>query len=142
MINKFDGEHSFLSNFYPTRICVTGIVYSNSESAYQAGKTLNLSTRREFKDLTGGQAKRLGSKIELRQDWSKVVKLEVMELVLRSKFMNKDMANLLLATGERKLIEGNVWNDTFWGVCNDEGSNYLGRMLMMIRNDIKLNKEK
>ena len=37
-----------------------------------------------------------------------------------------------------KLVEGNYWKDTFWGV--DEklgGKNHLGRILMEIREELK-----
>ncbi len=35
-----------------------------------------------------------------------------------------------------ELVEGNWWNDTFWGVCNGEGQNNLGKILMKIRKEI------
>jgi hypothetical protein len=39
----------------------------------------------------------------------------------------------LLATEYVELIEGNNWGDTFFGVCNGEGENWLGRLLMNLR---------
>ena len=42
-----------------------------------------------------------------------------------------------MATGDRVLVEGNDWGDTYWGMCNGEGKNYLGKMLMSIREEIK-----
>ena len=36
-----------------------------------------------------------------------------------------------------ELIEGNVWNDTFWGVCNGKGHNHLGKILMKVRDEIR-----
>ncbi len=35
-----------------------------------------------------------------------------------------------------ELIEGNHWNDTFWGICNGNGENNLGKILMKIRHEI------
>ncbi len=57
-----------------------------------------------------------------------------MRAVLREKFeQNKDLVTLLLGTGKEQLIEGNKWHDTFWGVCDGVGSNYLGILLMDLR---------
>jgi predicted NAD-dependent protein-ADP-ribosyltransferase YbiA (DUF1768 family) len=41
------------------------------------------------------------------------------------------------ATGDRKLVEGNYWHDTFWGVCNGVGENYLGEILMHVRQELR-----
>ena len=43
---------------------------------------------------------------------------------------------MLLDTGGAVLIEGNTWNDTFWGACNGKGLNHLGRILMTLRHDL------
>lgn len=76
--------------------------------------------------------------IKLRPDWD-AVKIQVMFEVLRIKFSRPDMANLLLDTGDQELIEGNSWGDEFWGVNNNTGvgRNFLGRILMMIREEIR-----
>jgi predicted NAD-dependent protein-ADP-ribosyltransferase YbiA (DUF1768 family) len=44
---------------------------------------------------------------------------------------------MLLATDEADLVEGNHWNDTFWGVCRGVGQNWLGRILMDERASIR-----
>lgn len=36
-----------------------------------------------------------------------------------------------------ELIEGNAWNDTFWGVCNGVGENWLGQLLMERRAELQ-----
>lgn len=41
------------------------------------------------------------------------------------------------ATAEELLVEGNNWNDTFWGVCRGRGENNLGRILMKVRSEVK-----
>lgn len=135
-INSFRGEFNFLSNFYPHPIKVCGITYCNVEAAYQAGKSLDGKVRRQFSRLNGAESKKRGRTVKLRPDWDKA-KIEVMELCLRAKFSNPKMQKLLLSTGERTLIEGNYWGDTFWGVCKGEGRNTLGTLLMIIRNDLK-----
>ena len=37
-----------------------------------------------------------------------------------------DLYEDALSTGSRKLIEGNLGDDAFWGVCNGQGDNMLG----------------
>ena len=50
---------------------------------------------------------------------------------------SEDLKEKLLATGDKILIEGNTWNDDFWGKCSDNGKNNLGIILMKIREEIK-----
>lgn len=135
-IKGFFEEYRWLSNFWMAPITVIGITYFNSESAYQAGKTLDLDERKRFCNLTGAEAKKLGKTITLRPDWD-LAKVEVMELCLRAKFMtHKDLADKLLKTGNRQLIEFNYWGDTYWGVTKNGGQNVLGKLLMNIREDM------
>lgn len=137
VINSFSGEYDFLSNFYPEVIVYEGAVYSCVEGAYQAAKCLNPEDRKQFTNLNGYQAKKLGRHVKLREDWEDV-KVGVMYTCLQYKFLkHPSLANKLLATGDTTLIEGNYWNDTFWGVCNGVGKNHLGELLMQIRKELK-----
>lgn len=55
-----------------------------------------------------------------------------------AKFMqNKNLAQLLIETGDATLIEGNTWGDRVWGVCDGVGENRLGKILMQIRAKMK-----
>ena len=56
--------------------------------------------------------------------------------LLKQKFSNPVYKELLLSTGNAYLEETNTWNDCFWGVCNGEGLNNLGKSLMILRNDL------
>jgi predicted NAD-dependent protein-ADP-ribosyltransferase YbiA (DUF1768 family) len=85
---------------------------------------------------TPSQAKWEGRKIPIRKDWEDV-KLDVMESLLRVKFADLELKQLLLATGTAKLIEGNFWGDTYWGVCAGIGRNNLGKLLMKIRDELR-----
>ena len=58
--------------------------------------------------------------------------------ICRAKFtQNPDLLKKLLDTGDAELVEGNTWGDKVWGVCNDEGENRLGKILMRIRSEIR-----
>lgn len=136
-ISWFSGPYRFLSNFYTTPVVYRNLEYPSAEHAYQAAKCRNPLDRSAFaKNITAGEAKRLGRSIPLRKDWEKV-KLLVMEDVLRSKFEHPKMRNLLLSTGTAELIEGNNWGDIYWGTVNGKGENHLGRLLMKIRASLR-----
>lgn len=139
MIDKFDGEFSFLSNFFECPVTFDGLTFKNSEAAYQAQKTLDVKDRMEFTTLTGGKAKRKSRKIQLRSDWDKV-KFDIMYKICSVKFnQNPELAQRLLETGEEELVEGNTWNDRVWGICNGQGMNMLGKILMRIRSELQKN---
>jgi hypothetical protein len=88
------------------------------------------------KAKTAGEAKRMGKSVELRSDWEEI-KMGLMNSLLRRKFEDPELRMKLLATGERLLVEGNWWGDTYWGVCKGKGENWLGRMLMSLRSQIQ-----
>lgn len=134
VIDSFQGDYRYLSNFYPSPLQYEGIRYPSVEHAYQGAKTLNIRQRCVVASFeTPGGAKRYGKKLELREDWEDI-KLRVMARLLLTKFRPTSMlAWKLELTGDAALIEGNWWGDTFWGVCRGEGENHLGRLLMSIR---------
>ncbi len=136
MIDSFNGKYRFLSNFAPCKVEYDGLEYASTESAYQAAKTTNTALRKEFQTSKPGDAKKLGRKVVLRPDWESI-KLEVMEQLLRQKFTQPDFKRALLNTGDEDLIEGNTWNDTFWGVCKGKGQNNLGKLLMKVRKELR-----
>ncbi len=137
-ITEFQGEHRFLSNFWPAEVVHEGISYPSAEHAYQAAKTLDRAERRRIAAiLDPGDAKREGRKLALRPDWE-TAKFTVMEHCVRDKFTrNADLAAKLLATGDAELIEGNTWGDRVWGVYQGQGENRLGKLLMMVRAEIR-----
>jgi N-glycosidase YbiA len=138
IIDSFSGEYRWLSNFW-----IHDLVRQLSvEHHYQAAKTTN------FQDWllvmsaeTPAKAKKYTKPIEyggrisgIRPDW-KEVRVPLMEQFTREKYAtNADLRNRLLDTQGSLLIEGNTWNDTFWGVCNGVGENNLGKILMRVRD--------
>lgn len=142
MIEFFDGEYAFLSNFYECPVTYNGLTYLNSEAAFHAQKTLDNNKRKEFTTLSPSASKKLGRKIILRSDWEEV-KTKIMYEICYAKFtQNEDLKAKLLATGDEYLEEGTWWHDSFWGVCycehcNGVGENRLGTILMKIREELK-----
>lgn len=140
-VTQFDGENAFLSNFWPCKIVLWERAYPSVEHAYQAAKCIDDDEREEIRlAATPGKAKRLGRKCTIRSNWERV-KARVMEQLVRAKFKDPELMAKLRATGTQEIIEGNTWNDRFWGMVWDEkanqwrGQNQLGRILMMIRDE-------
>lgn len=139
MIDRFEGEHRFLSNFWEHPVELKGRVFPTAEHAYQACKTADPATQAAIQAAsTPGEAKRLGSRCELRPGWEEM-KVRVMVAIIQAKFApTTELAHKLMLTGGQQLVEGNTWGDRFWG-CELEpgpkegtwvGRNELGRILM------------
>lgn len=138
IISEFAFEYSFLSNFHECKVDYQGLSYNSSESAYQAQKVVNEDKKKEFQYYHPGKAKRQGRKLKARTDWDNVKNQYMYEIVLAKFLQNDDIRKKLIDTGDAILIEGNTWNDTYWGVCNGVGDNHLGKILMQVREEIKL----
>ena len=167
IIGHFKDEYEFLSNFYMRGIEVeiNSIIRTckSNEHGYQASKSLDDNVVLEILKLeTPGQAKRFWKKTSLvspsdgrtdhvppckgrteeriRPDWFEV-NLDIMCRIVRAKFsQHPDLANRLLATYPRELVEKNHWHDNFWGSCTcgkcPPGKNHLGKILMQIRCEL------
>ena len=140
-ITQFIGKYRFLSNFWKCSVEMGHVIYPSVEHAYQAAKTLIKEERNAIKNADApGKVKRLGQSVTLRPNWEKI-KILIMKKLVREKFKEPNLRIKLLRTSPAKLIEGNWWNDTFWGVCKGIGQNHLGKILMEIRNEIIKNKK-
>lgn len=136
-INQFINETYFLSNFYEAEVRYNHITYPHNESAFQAQKTHDEKVRKIFKKLTPNEAKRLGKTIYLRQDWNKVKDNIMYEICLAKFQQNPELKQKLLETGNKELIEGNMWHDKYWGIYKNQGKNKLGKILMKVREEIR-----
>jgi ribA/ribD-fused uncharacterized protein len=132
-------EYPFLSNFYPAPVVYRGLDFPTVEHAYQAAKCANYDDMLIVQQqATPGRAKRAPRRhnLEIRADWDDV-KLDIMDLLLQQKFAIPEIRERLLSTGDEDIIEVNTWGDVFWGVCGNRGENYLGKLLMRIRSNIR-----
>ena len=135
MINEFRGRCYFLSNFYSVPVKYGLLTFANTEAAFHSEKCPMRAA--EFTKLNPSESKRLGRRVKLRSDWEQI-KDDVMLDVVRAKFdQHPDLAQKLIATGDEELVEGNDWNDTYWGVCNGRGKNMLGKILMRVRAELR-----
>jgi ribA/ribD-fused uncharacterized protein len=138
VISQFKDEFHFLSNMYPIDIEYKGIQFNSVEQAYQYQKTT--STKEKIKVLNCNDPKKvkgIANKFKfIREDW-KDVRLGIMYNLLWIKFNNPQLKEALLLTDGWELVEGNWWGDVFYGVCEGVGENYLGKLLMKIRSQLK-----
>jgi N-glycosidase YbiA len=137
-IDSFQGQYRFLSNFWPATVEFEGLTYPDVEHAYQSAKTLDMAQRRRIAALpTPAEAKHAGEALPLRPDWLSI-KYNVMLECVRYKFTHHpELAKLLLATGNAYLEEGNTWHDEIWGVYQGQGTNWLGKILMQVRSELR-----
>lgn len=157
-IERFRGNFFFLSNMYPLKNHITtslGYKVPTSEHVYMSERFKNpevheliANTRgnpedtRQYRD--GLAAKNLAHNLiengEEQLDDFDIAKLGIMYVAVKRKFeANADIANLLVKTENQLLVEGNVWNDRFWGVDppgSSYGLNHLGLILMKVREEL------
>jgi ribA/ribD-fused uncharacterized protein len=139
-VKDFRGEHAFLSNFWRAEITYCRRQYGSSEHLYQALKAVRPEDHENIRlAASPAVAKKMGRTVQQLPDWERR-RDQAMEMVVRLKFrQHPDLAAKLLATGNRRLIEGNRWHDYYWGADLDTGAgkNKLGIILMKVRAELQ-----
>ncbi|MFH1216476.1 MAG: NADAR domain-containing protein [Pseudomonadota bacterium] len=160
-------KYTPLSNFHLIPIQWKGVMFPSVEHAYQMSKFYaNVSKKlpsnvvkklaAKFENLVPdlfeifksssrkpSEIKRIANDLAklglVRADWD-AVRVEIMIELLLKKFSHQKMKNYLIQTEPQYLVEGNDWEDTFWGACPERdklrGRNVLGLILMNIRSKI------
>lgn len=157
MINQFRGENFFLSNMYVVEnelltadeqyVPTSEHFYMSSRFKTKEDRVAVANVRAEDADkrvfADGLAAKTLAHELikEGRPHFeSSYQRFKIMHAAIFAKFVtNPELARRLVETGEERLVEGNSWGDRFWGVSpveNGKGNNYLGIILMNIREKI------
>ncbi len=115
---------------------IDGEKWKTVEHYFQAMKCTDASERNKIKNSsTPTIAKSLGQKCKLIKNWEEI-KEDVMYKALEAKFtQNLELKELLISTGDMKLIEDSPY-DKYWGGRNN-GKNRLGVLLMKLRDEIK-----
>lgn len=138
-VNDDFGE---FSNFalYPVKI--DGETWQTTEHYFQAQKFEDKAYRKKIAQAnTPMLAATLGRdrKQKIRRDWESA-KDNVMRKAVLAKFSQHDeLKQLLLSTGDAKLIE-HTENDDYWGDGGDgKGKNKLGQILMSVRKELSEN---
>ena len=130
-----------LSNFSRHAVFIKSRVWPTVEHFYQAQKFAGTFHEESIRRCqTPTLAKRRAPELEKehrREGWTAVREAVMLE-GLRAKFsQHPDLADLLLSSGDRILVE-HTQNDTYWGDGGDgTGKNRLGHLLMQIRAEIQ-----
>ena len=136
MIQGFQNEYRWLSNFWLSPFVYRGYRWPTVEHCYVAHKSEEEyfdEVAQDVMDMTAGQAKRHGKNIIMREDFDQI-KLYFMHILTGLKYsQNPALAELLKATNLEYIEET---NDTYWGVCNGKGENHLGKIIMNIRTTL------
>ena len=133
-VTSFRGRWSTLSNFHGRPFRWRGKIWPTAEHAFQAAKCADPAEAEAVRTAgSPGAAKRLGRRAVLRPGWNGI-RIEEMRSILDAKFADPEAAAVLRSSGGADLIEGNTWGDRFWGVSGGRGENYLGRLLMEVRD--------
>lgn len=133
-------DYGCFSNFAAYPIQLNGNSWPTSEHYFQAQKFVGTPHEEEVRNAKSPMiAARMGRdrKKPLRRDWESV-KVPLMRDAVRAKFtQHEDLREILLATGDAKIVE-HTENDSYWGDGGDgSGKNMLGQILMQIRQELQ-----
>ena len=134
-----DQPYGDLSNFSTHAIFLKGRIWPSTEHYYQAQKFSGTEREEQIRRCsTPTQAKQVAGQFkgQRRANWSKL-KEQFMLAALRAKFsQHPDLTEMLMATGERILVEHTPL-DAYWGDGGDgTGQNRLGVLLMQVRSEL------
>lgn len=139
-IDDFNGDFGFLNNEYESEVYYEGLVYPNVYTAFQASRSTNDFVRKQISEAKSAyEVYSLSQQIEDPKDWPSR-RLKVMEMLARDKFTrHADMKQELITTGSRLLVNSYAHetpSNLFWGKVKGSGFNYLGTILMNIREEV------
>jgi ribA/ribD-fused uncharacterized protein len=134
-------DYGEFSNFSKHGIEMQGVWWPSVEHYFQAQKFEDKEYREQIRGAyTSKQAAELGRsrKLPIRKDWE-IVKDEIMYQAVLKKFKtHQKLLELLLSTGSQDIIE-NAPGDYYWGIGqNGTGLNKLGKILVTIRDQLKI----
>ena len=133
MIRGFVGQFFFLNNSYITSVIFEDIRYSSSEAAYQAQKCVDIKDKYAIAKMSPSEAREYVDTVQILDNWDSL-KDSIMFDVCYAKFVQNPMLmEKLILTGDRELINYNMYGDTYWGVSENKGQNKLGVILKEIR---------
>ncbi len=130
----------FMNNFVTSPFFLYERNWANVESAYQAQKCVGTDPDNYeaiWRSKTPREAKNIGMQCKIRSDWEEV-KYNIMKECVFAKFsQNEDFKEKLLATDDQYIIEDSPI-DAIWGRGpNHDGKNWLGKILMEVRELIR-----
>lgn len=143
----YEQEFYMLSNFSAFEVDLYGQTFKTSEHAYQWLKFAGTRYQGVAEQIRDARSAHDAFKLaELhadlrRPDWGHV-KVGEMLLILRQKANQHEYVHRkLLETGDRLLVEDS-WRDDYWGWGpNKDGKNELGKLWMLVRDELRATAE-
>nr|WP_323840665.1 NADAR family protein [Photorhabdus sp. CRI-LC] len=138
---KVNEPYGYFSNFSKHGLAVNGVYWPTVEHYFQAKKFFDFNIRENIRKLNlPRDAANAGRdrKKPLRTDWEEVKDNIIMRFAVLEKFkQHKEIREILLSTGNARLIE-HTKNDFYWADGGDgSGKNMLGIILMEVREQLK-----
>jgi predicted NAD-dependent protein-ADP-ribosyltransferase YbiA (DUF1768 family) len=126
-----------LQNDYPAPVEVGGVVYPTVTHAYWALSTEDPEARERIRAAERPyEARGIAEEAPRLQDWPHI-RTAVMSGLLRAKYTrHPELAEILLDTGDAPLAYGGMESD-HWITRGNEGRNWVGRLLELIRSEIR-----
>ena len=149
---RFYGYLSPMSNFYQCDVKLSGIKFTSAEQAFQFARARhrrdNFMSRRILGQNNPAVIKRMANAMKSTTQDDHQKDSEIMEAVVLAKFeQNSDLGDILLATGDKRLIECNPYDQVFsCGLKMDDerldemeypGQNKLGSILEDVRSQLR-----
>lgn len=139
----FSGAFDPLNNWSANAVKIWGQTFPTAEHAYHYRKFSETAPEVANQILNSPspwaamQIERQ-NKDKRRADWQEA-KVDIMTEIVRAKTnQNQDVRDCLQKTGSKGIVENSPW-DSFWGCGADgNGQNQMGRILMQIRDELKL----
>lgn len=128
------------SNFSAHPFKLDGVWWPSSEHYFQAHKFVGTPYAEKIRFArTSKEAANLGREraFPLRADWERVKNDVMYRAVLRKFETHADIRAILLATGNKEIVENSA-TDSYWGCgYNGNGRNMLGKTLMRVRQALR-----
>ncbi|MGW3772958.1 NADAR family protein [Actinomadura verrucosospora] len=126
-----------LQNDYPAPIEAGGVLYPSVTHAYWALSTEDPQVRERIRAAERPyDAQKLAEEASRVQGWPQV-RTAVMAGLMRAKYArHPELAEILLGTGDAPIGYGGIESD-HWITRGDRGRNWVGRLLELIRSEIR-----
>ena len=137
----YEQEFYPFSNFSSFKLNWKGYDWMTSEHAYHSEKFIDypeiIEQLKQSRSAHEAMKIAYDNKNKYRKDWDEI-KINVMKNILLAKVeQHPYVKKKLLESGDKELIE-NSWRDNYWGWGpNKDGSNFLGKIWMELREEIK-----
>ncbi len=140
-VDRLFGE---FSNFSNHAIYLDRLIWQTTEHYYQAAKYTDLSKQNEIRlavsPVLAKEISRYHSD-HIVSNWNEIKEAVMLKAISAKFIQHPELKNLLISTQNKKIIELSK-SDTFWGDPGDgSGKNKLGCILMMVRDNIRKERE-